>query len=108
MFGISGWSTSRPTACISTDSRNVGPRRAFADVKEPDGMAVDCLGRLYVASHSAGEVIVLSPEGQAVSVIKVAPRVTNVAFGGPDHRTLLITAGGAIYTLASDTPGFPY
>ena len=87
---------------------SVGPRRAFAEVKEPDGMAIDCLGRLYVASHSAGEVIVLSPEGQAISVIKVAPRVTNLAFGGPDHRTLLITAGNAVYMLQSATPGFPY
>jgi len=41
-------------------------------------------------------------------VIKVAPRATNVAFGGPDRRTLLITAGNAIYSLQSATPGFPY
>jgi gluconolactonase len=87
---------------------SVGPRSAFAEVKEPDGMAVDCLGRLYVASHSAGEVLVLSPEGKALSVIKVAPRATNVAFGGPDRRTLLITAGSGVYTVPSATPGFPY
>jgi gluconolactonase len=87
---------------------SVGQRRAFAEVKEPDGMAVDCLGRLYVASHTAGELIVLSPEGQVLSVIKVAPRATNVAFGGADHRTLLITAGTGVYSLSSATPGFPY
>jgi gluconolactonase len=87
---------------------SVGPRQVFADVKEPDGMAVDCAGRLYVASHSAGEVVVLSPEGQAISVIKVAPRTTNVAFGGADHRTILITAGSGLYSLRSETPGFPY
>lgn len=87
---------------------SVGQRRAFAEVQEPDGMAVDCLGRLYVASHNAGILIVLSPEGQVLSSIEVAPRVTNVAFGGPDHRTLLITAGTAVYSLSSATPGFPY
>jgi gluconolactonase len=87
---------------------SVGPRQLFADVKEPDGMAVDCAGRLYVASHSAGEVVVLSPEGQAISVIKVAPRTTNVAFGGPDHRTILITAGTGVYSVRSETPGLPY
>ena len=87
---------------------SVGQRRAVAEVKEPDGMAVDCLGRLYVASHTAGELIVLSPEGQVISVIKVAPRATNVAFGGKDHRTLLITAGTGVYSLTSATPGFPY
>jgi gluconolactonase len=87
---------------------SVGPRQVFADVKEPDGMAVDCAGRLYVASHAAGEVIVLSPEGQPISAIHVAPRTTNVAFGGSDHRTILITAGSGLYSLHSETPGFPY
>jgi len=87
---------------------SVGPRQALAEVKEPDGMAVDCAGRLYVASHSAGELIVLSPEGQTLSIIKVAPRATNVAFGGADRKTLLITAGTGVYSLHSDTPGFPY
>jgi gluconolactonase len=86
----------------------VGARQALAEVKEPDGMGVDCAGRLYVASHSAGELVVLSPEGQTLSIIKVAPRVTNVAFGGADRKTLLITAGGGLYSLHSDTPGFPY
>jgi gluconolactonase len=86
----------------------VGKREALAEVKEPDGMAVDCAGRLYVASHSAGEVVVLSPEGKALSIIKVAPRATNVAFGGPDRKTLLITAGTGVYSVHSDTPGFPY
>ncbi len=92
---------------VLTDG-SVGPRQAFAEVKEPDGMGVDCAGRLYVASHSAGELQVLSPEGKLLSVIKVAPRATNVAFGGPDRKTILITAGSGLYTLHSDTPGFPY
>jgi gluconolactonase len=87
---------------------SVGHRQPLAEVNGPDGMAVDCAGRLYVASNSNGEVVVLSPEGQAVSIIKVAPRATNVAFGGPDHKTLLVTAGTGVYTLRSDTPGFPY
>jgi gluconolactonase len=87
---------------------SVGPRQALAEVKEPDGMAIDCAGRLYVASHGPGELVVLSPEGQTLSIIKVAPRATNVAFGGPDRKTLLITAGSGVYSLHSDTPGFPY
>lgn len=87
---------------------SVGPRQTFAKVKEPDGMAVDCAGRLYVASHAPGEVVVLSPEGQTLSNIKVGPRATNVAFGGPDRRTMLVTAGSSIYSLRVETPGFPY
>lgn len=87
---------------------SVGHRQALAEVKEPDGMAIDCAGRLYVASHGPGEVVVLSPEGQTLSIIKVAPRATNVAFGGPDRKTMLITAGSGVYSVHSDTPGFPY
>jgi gluconolactonase len=86
----------------------VGARQALAEVKEPDGMGVDCAGRLYVASHAPGELVVLSPEGQTLSVIKIAPKATNVAFGGPDRKTILVTAGTGLYTLRSDTPGFPY
>lgn len=87
---------------------STGARQRFASVKEPDGMAVDCAGRLYVASHGPGEVVVLSPSGEEVATLPVAPRATNVAFGGPDHRTLLITAGSGVYALESAVPGFPY
>jgi gluconolactonase len=86
---------------------SVGARTKFASVAEPDGMAVDCAGRLYVASHGPGEVVVLSPEGAVVSRIAVAPRATNVAFGGPDHKTLLITAGTGVYSVDGSVAGFP-
>ncbi|HKO92400.1 MAG TPA: SMP-30/gluconolactonase/LRE family protein, partial [Polyangiaceae bacterium] len=86
----------------------LGPRQHFADVKEPDGMAVDCAGRLFVASHGPGEVLVFSPEGAPVATIPVAPKTTNVAFGGADRRTLLITAGTGVYAMQSTAPGFPY
>jgi gluconolactonase len=87
---------------------SVGARQHFADVEQPDGMAVDCAGRLYVASHGPGEVVVFNPDGTALASIKVAPRTTNVAFGGPERRTLLITAGSGIFTFRTGTPGFPY
>jgi len=87
---------------------SVGPRQKFAEVKEPDGMAVDCAGQLYVASHGPGEVVVLSPAGAAVAILKVAPRTTNLAFGGADHETLLITSGSGVYAIKTTVPGFPY
>jgi gluconolactonase len=87
---------------------SLGAREAFADVPEPDGMGVDCAGRLYATSHGPGEVVVLSPEGDVVSRIGVAPRATNVAFGGPDRKTLLITAGSGVYRLDGGIAGFPY
>jgi len=87
---------------------SVGDRKLFSQVPEPDGMGVDCAGNLYVTSHGPGEVVVLSPEAQVVSRIQVAPKTTNVAFGGADRKTLLITAGTGIYSIRSALPGFPY
>jgi gluconolactonase len=87
---------------------SLGPRQHLADVQEPDGMAIDCAGRLFVASHSPGKLIVLSPDGKTLASIDVAPRTTNAAFGGPDRKTLLITAGSGVYSLRSKVPGFPY
>ncbi|MET0410741.1 MAG: SMP-30/gluconolactonase/LRE family protein, partial [Polyangiaceae bacterium] len=68
----------------------------------------DCVGNLYVTSHPHGKVHVLDPAGTEISVIEVAKSTTNIAFGGPDHRTILITAGGGVYTLQSPIAGFPY
>jgi gluconolactonase len=87
---------------------SLGPRQHFADVQEPDGMAIDCAGRLFVASHAPGKLIVLAPDGKQIGVIDVAPKTTNAAFGGPDHKTLLITAGTGVYSLRVATPGLPY
>jgi gluconolactonase len=87
---------------------SLGPRQHFADVQEPDGMAIDCAGRLFVASHAAGKLIVLAPDGKQIGVIDVAPRTTNAAFGGPDRKTLLITAGTGVYSIRTAVPGFPY
>jgi len=87
---------------------SLGARQHFADVQEPDGMAIDCAGRLFVASHAPGKVIVLAPDGKQIGVIDVAPKTTNAAFGGPDHKTLLITAGTGVYSIRTATAGFPY
>jgi gluconolactonase len=90
------------------DNGQPGPRREFAKVPSPDGMAVDCAGNLYVASHDAGRLQVLSAAGATVASIEVGPRVTNAAFGGADHKTLYITAGSSLYSLAVNVPGYPY
>jgi gluconolactonase len=87
---------------------SVGVRRLFAKVDQPDGMAIDCAGNLYVASHGPGQVVVLSKEGELISTIEVGPRTTNAAFGGPDRRTLLITSGTGVYSIETKVPGLPY
>lgn len=83
-------------------------RRPFAKVEGPDGMAVDCAGNLYVASHDAGKVEVFDKAGKKLSSIEVAPKTTNAAFGGPDRKTLYITAGTGVYAVPTQVPGYPF
>ncbi len=85
----------------------------------PDGMVLDRQGRLYVAGglnksnppHETadefkGGVYVFSPDGHRLAFAPV-PRdeVTNCTFGGPDLKTLYITAGGTLWSIRTTTPG---
>jgi gluconolactonase len=85
-----------------------GSRKEFAKVEGPDGMAVDCSGNLYATSHGAGKVEILSPSGRKLGSLDVAPKTTNAAFGGPERKTLYITAGSGVYAVQSAVPGYPY
>jgi gluconolactonase len=51
---------------------------------------------------------VFSPSGTSLGSITVASSVTNLAFGGSDRKTLYISAGRALYSLALNVPGYPY
>ncbi len=69
----------------------------------PDGMAVDEQGRVY--STGPGGVWVFAPDGAEVARIAVPERTTNVTFGGPEHRTLFITAGPSLYRIRLNARG---
>lgn len=69
-----------------------------------DGLAIDAEGRLYVAT-SLG-VQVFTETGEALGVIAVPKPPQNLAFAGPDKRTLFIVGRGAVYRLPVLTPGF--
>jgi gluconolactonase len=97
---------------IGPDNR-VGPREDWAYLEGepgPDGMAFDADGFLYVAHFGGGRVDVVAPDGSLAGAIKVPGRQpTNVAFGGPDRRTLVITEveTGALYQARMRVPGHP-
>lgn len=91
----------------------------FAPGRGGDGMAVDRDGRLYVAAgiarprgpHETDKippgVYVFSPSGEALGRIPIPEDViTNVTFGGPDLKTLFVTAGRTLYRLRVKTPGY--
>ncbi|MEF8787718.1 MAG: SMP-30/gluconolactonase/LRE family protein, partial [Planctomycetota bacterium] len=71
--------------------------RVFAQMSDlhPDGMTVDVQGNLYVAGGAGVEVF--GPGGEHVESIETDRQPTNVALGGPDRRTLYVTARSVLY-----------
>jgi gluconolactonase len=71
----------------------------------PDGMKVDVQGNIY--SAGPGGVVILSPDGKPLATILMPERVSNLAWGGPDRRTLYITATTSVYRVRLLIPGEP-
>jgi gluconolactonase len=92
---------------------SIGPREVWAETtlpSGPDGMAFAEDGNLYVAHHDGGTVDIFGADGRQISTIEVpGKRVTNVAFGGKDRKTLVITEceTGSIYAVELDVAGQP-
>ena len=98
-------------------------RRLIFDWKTsrgPDGFKIDQAGHLFVAAglnkanppyetvepHPAG-VYILSYEGKLLDFVPVPKdEVTNCAFGGDDLKTLYVTAGGTLWSIRVNTPGW--
>ena len=91
----------------------------FAPGRGGDGMCVDSQGRLFIAAgvHQSRHgfettdvptgVHVFSPDGTSLGVISVPEDViTNCTFGGPDLKTLYITAGKTLWQIRVDVPGW--
>ncbi len=75
----------------------------------PDGLAVDATGRVLVANPGLGYVWVLNARAEP-EVVLVSPQglsTTNLAFGGPDRRDLVVTESttGTILRTRMDSPG---
>jgi gluconolactonase len=62
-----------------------------------DGMAIDREGRVYVTTGAG--IQVFDKKGKFLGNIKVPKQPSNVAFSGPDKKTLYITAREAVYKL---------
>src|SRR4029079_13050483 len=72
----------------------VGVGTQFANsVSSGDGMVMDCAGNLYIAANSNSALVVVSPAGSVIAMV-AQTGITNVAFGGTDHKTLYLTAQG--------------
>jgi len=77
----------------------------------PDGMAVDQHGRVIVANPGLGYAWVLNPRAEPVIVLRSTEgmSLTNIAYGGAEHKTLYCTesVSGSILRADLDVPGLP-
>jgi gluconolactonase len=73
------------------------------DRREPDGMAVDAEGNLYLTGR--GGVWAVNPAGGALGLIAVKEFASNVTFGGADGRTLFITCQDRLYNVPMKVKG---
>jgi gluconolactonase len=91
---------------------NMTRRRIFADMSSeetdgvPDGMKVDVLGRVYCTGP--GGTWVFAPDGARIGIIRTPEIPANLVFGGPDLRTMFLTARSSVYTLRAKTAGQPH
>ncbi len=93
---------------------NAVRRRVFADMSAdggglngvPDGMKIDAAGRVFCTG--TGGVWVFGPDGARIGIIETPEICANIGFGGPDLRTLLLTASTSVYTLRVKVPGLPH
>jgi gluconolactonase len=77
----------------------------------PDGLAVDERGRLVVANPGLGVAWVLNHRAEPDVVLRscAGASLTNIAFGGPDRKTLYCTESisGSVLRVTLDEPGLP-
>jgi len=104
------WAWRRDAAGLPVD------RRLLAALDDCDGLAVDAEGHIWVAFWRQAAIVRFRPDGAVDRRIALpVPRVTSLAFGGPDGRDLYVTTGGdgdadrvgGVIRLRADVPGLP-
>jgi gluconolactonase len=93
----------------------LGPKRNFAKYEGvqrdaqgiasgADGLAVDTEGRVYAATTIG--VQVFSPRGQHLGTIPQSRAPQNLAFAGPDKKTLYIVGRNAAWKVQMLSTGY--
>lgn len=75
----------------------------------PDGLVCDQEGNLYVAVRDEKRfgIYVYTPSGKEIAYLPTPERPTNVGFGrGSQATDLYITAGGSLYRIKVEKPGY--
>jgi gluconolactonase len=74
----------------------------------PDGMAIDCLGNIYLTEHIARKLRIYTPTGEQIAQASTDANLTNAAFGGEEGKTLYLTGAGSLWKIELDITGSAY
>ena len=71
-----------------------------------DGMTIDSLGNLYVATYLGLQIF--SAKGEFIGVVNTPTFPVSVCFGGDDMKTLYLTSFNKVYSIRTNVAGFKY
>ncbi|MEL6898852.1 MAG: SMP-30/gluconolactonase/LRE family protein, partial [Planctomycetota bacterium] len=95
----------------TTAPGRVGKPRVFCRLKQPqgqsgtggDGMVIDQRGNLYITTQIG--VQMFSPAGKPLGNVAFPQVPANVTFGGPDKKTMFVTARTTLYSIRMPIAG---
>jgi len=112
--GDTGSGGTRSIYAFEVNGTKLSGKRVLTDMKVdgvqcgPDGMRADTFGNLWCSSNAplgyAG-VLVFSSEGKLLGRIRLPEVCANLAFGGPKHDHLFMTASQSLYLLRVGVQG---
>lgn len=88
--------------------------RVFATLKQQtadgnsggDGLTIDTEGNVYITSALGLQVF--DPQGNLLGIIEFPEQPANATFGGPDRRTLYVTARSSLYAADMHAQGHAF
>jgi gluconolactonase len=81
----------QPNGALLKQSGRLVAELGGAEPGNPDGLKVDTAGNIYVGG--GGGLWILDPNGKKLGrIVHGHPATTNIAFGGPDWKTLYFTS----------------
>ena len=89
----------------------LGEGKVFCTLKQPegktgrggDGLTMDEKGNLYITSGLGLQIV--SPAGKLLGILEFPEQPANVTFGGPDNKTLYVTARTSLYKMSAPVAG---
>jgi gluconolactonase len=97
-----------------TSPGKLGEGRIFCELSQAkgkdnsggDGVTIDSKGNLYITSDLG--IQVFNVEGKLLGIIEFPEQPANVTFGGPEMRTLYVTARTSLYSVEMEIKGHQF